>query len=189
MPALADLSPVPARPRSELLREIRARLPSAVPGTRFVAEGILAEEARIDFVGVSPHGGIELLLVGEEGDDLMLVALGLAQRAWVEARYPDWLQLAPELGLRPGAGVGLVLLCPVFGPESRAAARALGEAAPRLVRYRFIRNGGGLEALLEPLEGRPAAAPSSTEPASSGFRTGLTDAMLDLSADERQAFE
>jgi len=186
---LADLSPVPALSRSELLREIRARLPSAAPGTRFVAEGVLAEESRIDFVGVSPQGGIDLVLVGEEGGELTLVALGLAQRAWVEARYTDWLQLAPELGLRPGAGVGLVLLCPSFGPESRAAARALGEGAPRLVRYRFIRNGAGLETLLEPLDGRPAAAPSPAKPASSGFRTGLTDAMLNLSADERQAFE
>ena len=82
-----------------------------------------------------------------------------------------------------------MLLCPVFGPESRTAARALGAAAPRLVRYHVIRNGGGLETLLEPLDGHPAAPSSSAEPNSAVFRTGLTDATLDLSAEERQAFE
>lgn len=186
---MADLSPAPGRRRSELLREIRARLPSAAPGVRIVAEQMLAEESRIDFVGVDADGAVHLVLIGEKGSDLALVALGLAQRAWVEARLPDWLQLAPELGLRPAAGVRLLLLCPAFGPESRSAARALGKAAPSLVRYRFIRNGGGQETLLEPLDGRPADPSGSPEPASSVFRTGLTDATLELSAEEQQTSE
>ena len=88
MPALVDDSLVPAPPRSELLREIRARLPSVAPGTRIVAEGLLAEESRIDFVCVSPDGGVELVLVGEEGADLALVALGLAHRAWSRPACP-----------------------------------------------------------------------------------------------------
>lgn len=185
---MTDLSRVSPPPRSELLREIRARLPAAAPGTRIVAEGLLAERSRIDFVGVTAEGDVDLVLVGNHGGDLALVALGLAQRAWVEARLPDWLQLAPELGIRPGARVELVLLCPDFGPESVTAAGALDEAAPRLIRYRLIENGVGLEALLEPIDGLDGA-PRSGETASSGFRTGLTDATLDLSAEERQAFE
>jgi hypothetical protein len=190
-----DLSAAPPPPRPQLLRDLRARLGDAAPGLRVVAEGVLGESASIDFVAVEPDGRVALVLVGEAGEDLELVARGLAQRGWLEPRLRDWLQLAPDLGLRPEAGVRLVLLCPDFGPESRAAARALGDAAPLLASYRCVRNGGSVEPLVEPVEPAPAPPPESPArplaPAAGpvAFRSGLSDAELDLGPDERREFE
>ncbi len=170
------------------------RLSQVLPGLRVVAEDVLGEGARIDFVGIEPDGRAVAVLVGEEGDDLALVARGLAQRAWLEPRLRDWLKLAPGLGLRPQAGVGLVLLGPGFGAESRAASRALGDAAPRLVTYRCVRNGSAVVPLVEaepPAQGLEApAAPAPPETAATpNFRTGLSDALLDLAPDEKREFE
>lgn len=188
---MPDLSLSPPPPRAELLRELRARLPSAAPGMRVVAQGVLGEGASIDFVGIEPHGRTVLVLVGEAGGDLELVARGLAQRAWVEPRLRDWLQLAPELGLRPEAGVRLVLLCPSFGAESRAAAGALAEAAPVLATYRWVRNGSAVEPLVEPLLDPTHAPPTAPLPPASApvptFRTGLSDA--ELGPEETREFE
>jgi hypothetical protein len=190
---VAELRFAEAPPREELLRSLRPRLDDAAPGLRVLAQDVLGCEAPIDFVGVGPTGGVALVLVGAAGEDLELVACGLAQRAWLAPRLRDWLQLAPDLGLRPEAGVAIVLLCPDFGPASRAAADALGEAAPRLVRYCCVRNGSGVEVLVERrLEGtqaplrhgagaRPAPPPPRAPepgPLRSRFRTGLTDADL-----------
>lgn len=203
---MPELSLAPAPPRDELLRQIRARLADAAPGMRLVAQGVLGEGARIDFVGVDPDGAATLVLVGEAGEDLSLVARALAQRVWLEPRLRDWLQLAPNLGFRPEAGVRLVLLCPAFGTESQAAARGLGEAAPQLVTYRCVRNGSGVEPLLEPLGGAPSAVSNAPEmphdersnlpPPPEGptgtlpsFRTGLTDADLEVTLEERREFE
>lgn len=191
---MPDLSPAPPPPRPQLLRDLRARLDGAAPGLRVVAEGVLGEGFPIDFVALEPDGRVALVLVGDAGEDLELVARGLAQRAWLEPRLRDWLQLAPQLGLRPEAGVRLVLLCPDFGPESRAAARALGDAAPLLATYRCVRNGGSVEPLVEALPA-PAGLPEAPgrPPAPGGapvaFRSGLSDAELDLSPDERREFE
>jgi hypothetical protein len=198
---LPELSLAPPPPRPELLRQLRARLSDAAPGLRVLAEGVLGEEARIDFVGSLPDGRAALVLVGEAGDDLRLVARGLAQRAWLEPRLRDWLKLAPSLGLRPELGAQVVLLCPAFGAESRAAARALGALAPLLATYRCVRDGHGVDPLVEPLA-EPAAAcepPAGRPPASAErraeaptlppFRTGLSDAELELTPEERREFE
>jgi hypothetical protein len=112
------------------------------------------------------------------------VTRGLAQKAWVEPRLRDWLQLAPHLGVRPEMGVRLLLLCPGFRAESRAAASALAPDAPELILYRCLRNGASVDALLEPLDNAPAA-PAPAAP----FRTGLTDADLGISPEERREFE
>lgn len=189
---LPDLSLTSPPPRSELLRQLRLRLPEALPGLRLLAEGILGADARIDFVGVDPEGRATLVLVGEQEDALALLGRALAQRAWVADRLPDWLQLAPSLGIRPEAPVHLVLMAPGFTPDTEAAARSLGPDAPTLTTYRCVRNGSGVETLLEPRAARAAvAAPASgPSPASAApFRTGLTDADLGLSAEERSEFD
>jgi hypothetical protein len=189
---VAELRFAEAPPREELLRSLRPRLDDAAPGLRVLAQDVLGCEAPIDFVGVDPAGRVALVLVGAAGEDLELVARGLAQRAWLAPRLRDWLQLAPDLGLRPETGVAIVLLCPDFAPASRAAADALGEAAPRLVRHRCVRNGAGVEVLIErrpegapePLRpgtgARPAPPPRAPDPGPlrSRFRTGLSDADL-----------
>lgn len=191
---MPDLSPAPPPPRAELLRSLRAQIARAMPGLRVVAQGVLGEGDPIDFVALDPQGGVALVLVGSAGEDLEMVARGLAQRAWLEPRLNDWLQLAPDLGLRPEAGVQMLLLCPEFGTAARAAARALGSAGPTLATYRCVRNGGSVEPLVEPLElgGREAPAPApATHPDAppSGFRTGLSDAELELTPEERREFD
>jgi len=174
-----------------LLRQLRLRLPEAVPGLQLLAEGILGADSPIDFVGVAGEGRATLVMVGEDDGGLALFARALAQRAWVADRLRDWLQLAPALAIRPESGVGLVLMSPGFSAETRAAARSLGESAPQLVVYRCVRNGAGVEALLEPAAGAsqtPAPVPSPA-PESAPFRTGLSDADLGLSPAERSEFE
>ncbi len=189
---LPDLSLTSAPPRSELLRQLRLALPEAHPGLRLVAEGILAGDSRIDFVGIDPEGRVNLVLVGDQEDGLALLGRALAQRDWVAARLGDWLQLAPALGIRPEAGIGLVLMAPGFTPETDAAARSLGAASPQLTVYRCVRHAAGVDTLLEPgarstAPAEPAAEPTPTVVAR--FRTGLSDADLGLSPEERSEFE
>jgi hypothetical protein len=177
-------------PRADLLRQLRPRLDELNPGLRIVAEGLLGAEARIDFVGVETSGRVVLVIVGTDEQDLALVGRALAQRAWVEARLRDWLQLAPGLGVRPESGVRVWLLAPHFGAESLAAARAAGGVA--LATYRCVRNGGVdtdalVEALTEASELATRAAAPPREPAP--FRTGLNDAELGLTAAERREFD
>jgi hypothetical protein len=177
-------------PRAALLRQLRPRLDELNPGLRIVAEGLLGAEARIDFVGVETSGRVVLVIVGTDEQDLALVGRALAQRAWVEARMRDWLQLAPGLGLRPESGVRVWLLAPRFRAESLAAARAAGGIA--LASYRCVRNGGvDTDALVEPLSEEPdLERPAASAPrAPAQFRTGLDDAELGLTAAERREFE
>jgi hypothetical protein len=115
----------------------------------------------------------------------------------VEPRIADWLQLAPDLGVRASAGIRLLLLAPRFRPETEAAALALAANAPELWGYRCLRNGSGISVLVEPPTGallttRPtSAAPQDVQPAGrpSHFRTGLSEADLGLTPAERREFE
>jgi len=177
-------------PRADLLRQLRPRIDELAPGLRIVAENLLGADARIDFVGVETSGRVVLVIVGTDEEDLALVGRALAQRAWVEARLRDWLQLAPNLGVRPESGVRVWLLAPRFGAESLAAARAAGGVA--LGSYRCVRN-GGLEpdALVEALaEGSELEMPAFAPPrAPAPFRTGLSDAELGLTVAERREFD
>jgi len=187
---LPDLSLTSLPPRADLLRQLRPRIDEIVPGLRVVAEGLLGAETRVDFVGVEASGRVVLVIVGTAEDDLALVARALAQRAWVEARLRDWLQLAPGLGMRPEAGVRVWLLAPRFRTESLAAARAAGGIA--LATYRCVRNGGvGLDALVEAVfeAGESEAPPAAAHRPPAQFRTGVSDAELGLTADERREFD
>jgi hypothetical protein len=119
----------------------------------------LGANARIDFVAVEPPGRVVLILVGEDGEDLELIGRALAQRAWVEPRLRDWIQLGPNLGLMPNAGVRAILLCPAFRAETLAAIASAH--SPQTL----------------PARPGPQALPA--------FRTGLTGDDLDLSDEER----
>lgn len=170
---------------------MRRALASGAERLRVVAEDLLGAETRIDWVCVGPEGETLLVLQAEQGRDLELVARGLAQRVWVEARLADWLQLAPALGLRPEAGVGVLLLCPAFGTESRAAAASAGPGRIRLATCHFEHEAAELRAWIAPVEpAAPRVVPvrSSPEPLPE-FRTGLSDADLGVTAEEKSAFE
>ena len=178
--------------RSQLIEGLRARLPEVIPALRLIAEGVLGADSSIDFVGVEPTGRVVLILVGEEGDDLELIGRAVAQRAWVEPRIRDWIQLAPNLGMRPGAGARAVLLCPSFRHETEAAAAALGDQAVSLLRYRCLKNGGNLEILIEPVAREIAhgsTPPEPHRPALPAFRTGLSHEDLGLTAEEHVEFD
>lgn len=187
---LPDLALTPPPPRAELLRQLRPRIDEFAPGLRVVAEGLLGAETRVDFVGVEASGRVVLVIVGTAEDDLALVARALAQKAWVEARLRDWRQLAPGLGVRPEAGVRVWLLAPRFRTESLAAARAAGGIA--LATYRCVRNGAAasdalVEVVTEAAESEQPGAGVGRAPPQ--FRTGLADAELGLSAEERREFD
>jgi hypothetical protein len=189
---LAELTLTGPPRRAQLIEGLRARLSDWVPALRLIAEGVLGADSTIDFVGVEPTGRVVLILVGEEGDDLELIGRAVAQRAWVEPRIRDWIQLAPNLGVRPGAGARTIVLCPSFRHETETAAAALGDQTVSLARYRCVQNGGSIQILTEtitratPAEPRqPSADGSATQP----FRTGLSHEDLGLTAEEYSEFE
>ncbi len=196
---MSDLRLIAPPPRDELIAQLRGRLGHAVPGLRVLAERLLGADSTIDFVALEPTGRVVLILVGDRDDDLELIGRGLAQRAWVSARLGDWTQLAPNLGLEPDAEVRVVLACPAFGAEASAALRALGSSVMTAVTYRCVQNGVGFEVLLEhpfamdpELAGEPVGSTQSSTPASSNppsFRTGLSDADLGLTPEERSEFD
>ena len=174
-------------PPEERRRALRGALGALVPGWHPLAENVLGADARIDWVGRDGDGRCVIVLVGSAGGDLALVAEGLAQRAWVAARLPDWAQLAPDAGLRPSGEVAVVLLAPTFRPAAIEAARAAGGATFALATLRFVENGSAASPLLERI-GEPGD-PSDAEPATAGFRSGLSAADLDLTPEERAEFE
>jgi len=192
---LFDFEPDASIPREELLLLLRERIEDAVPASRLIAEGILGAGSRIDFVAVEPSGRLAVLVVGEAGEDLAAIGRALAHRAWVEARLPDWLQLSPQLGASAQAGVCATVLCPSFSEDARVAATALGESTLRLLRYHFLRNGSGLQILVEKppspavIASHGAPAPPSNAELDPVFRTGLSDADLGMTGNERTEFE
>ncbi len=171
----------------ERRRVLRDALGSIVVGWHPLAENVLGADARIDWVGRDGQGRCVIVMVGRGGDDLALVARGLAQRDWVAARIPDWIQLAPHAGMRPDAEVRVVLLAPHFQPAALAAARAVGPGTLRLGLLRFVENGVGVGALIEALS--PTGQAESPAREGGGFRSGLSPADLDLTAEERAEFD
>jgi len=165
---------------------LRDALGALVPGWRPLAENVLGADARIDWVGRDGEGRCVIALVGRAGDDLALIASGLAQREWVSDRLADWAQLAPEAGFRPAAGVAVVLLAPQFRPAAIAAARAASGPPLRLAALRFVENGLGVAPLIEAIGADPADPGAA---ATSGFRSGLSATELDLTPEERAEFE
>jgi hypothetical protein len=193
---VSDLALTAPPPRAELVRQLEGCLDELIPGARLVAQRLLGAESRIDLVALEPTGRVALVMVGEDGEDLELVGRGLAQRAWVRERLGDWIQLAPELGVRPEADVKVWLVCPSIRPEVRAAVTQLGPDAFGMAVYHCVRNGATTETLVEALGGMPAPRQAAAPPARPVdpievpvFRTGLTDADLGLTPDERHEFD
>jgi hypothetical protein len=159
--------------RSELLRQLRIRLPKLADPLEIVAEQILGLDSRIDFVAKDQRGQVVLVFLADRGSDLALLANSLAQRSWMEPRVADWLKLAPQLGLRPELGVRVLLLASRLDPRTVAAAKSLEGPTVDLGVCRPVPNGAGIEILLDVLEAPPPASPPQAEPVASQFRTGL----------------
>lgn len=181
--AAAEPHPGPLR------RTLRARLGALGAPLQILAEGLLGEgDSRIDWIAVEPAGRLWVILVDEDGKDDHLLVRGLAQRAWVRARLPDWQQLARDLPARSEPQPLLALVAPAFSRLVRAAAHEADPAGGiRLGHFRWQPGPhGNAELLLEPvppLEATarrdappPESAPSGTgHVLASSFKSGLTD--------------
>jgi len=163
-----------------LRRELRSRLGRFGAPLQILAEDLLGEDdERIDWVAIEPGGRVCVALVDADGGDEALLARGLAQRAWVQARIGDWLKLAPSLAARADLRPRLLLLAPEFSRVARLAAREADPEGLRLARFRWRHaSNGAPELALEPLA--PPSAPGAeavpeTAPLASVFRSGLGD--------------
>lgn len=195
---MSRLRPVLPASRSEARRGLRDAVERLGRPLRVLAEDILGLDRSLDLVCADPAGRVVVVLLGRAGEDLELVADGLAQRAWLEPRLGDWRKLAPGLDVRPDLGVGALLVAPDFGARAREAARdATGIG---LARIRFVAASDPLAAedpppaaLLELLD-PPDPSAGGVEPGAdlpgaggrgpapprrrSAFRTGLSEAEL-----------
>jgi hypothetical protein len=188
---VAELQLLGSLPRAELHERVRARMAEFGGALRVIAEDLLGADTTIDWIAVDVEGQVAVVLLGQAGRELELIATGVAQRAWVSARLKDWLQLAPNLGLKPEAKVRLLLIGAAFDGTARQAAAALGETV-ELWTYRCVRNGAGADVLLERASGPASSGPRSRSPGApptSAFRSNLSDPQLGLSAAERAEFE
>lgn len=166
-------------PHGEIRERIRGRLGGFDQPLRILAEGVCGEcDAPIDWVTVEPDGRACVVLVAEGDSEPGLVAVGLAQRAWVERRLADWLQLAPTLGVRREIRARLLLLAGAHPPLTAAAARAADPDGITLAVLPELSH-------TEPRTSRPAPQPRETRFASRGFRTSLGEDDLDVTPEER----
>jgi hypothetical protein len=170
----------PGTDRAALRRELRHRLGLLGAPLQILAEDVLGEDdARIDWVAMEPDGRVHVALVGLEPGGEALLAIGLAQRAWVHARIGDWRKLAPTgFGARADLRPRLLLLAPDFSRVLRMAAREADPEGLRLARFRWVVANGEAELILEPLDPLPLAhAPeaAASPPLASVFRSALAD--------------
>lgn len=164
--------------RRSLRRAIVPRLGQLGTPLEVIAEDVLGEEdGAIDWVAAAADGRAFVVLVAGGTGDATLLQAGLVQRAWVEARIPDWRKLAPSLAVREEPPPRLLLIARDFDRATRIAAREAAGAAIVLARWRFAGTTGEVD--LQRLEPEPRVGrdlPAPVPKAASAFRTGLRDA-------------
>lgn len=175
---MSELRLVAPPSRAALRRALRGAISRLGRPLRALAEDVCGLDGAIDLVAAEPSGRVVLVLVGEAGEDLELVGHALAQRAWLAPRLGDWLQLAPDLGIRAHETPSLLLVAPDFGDRARAAAAAVDAEGIGLARYRCVADdsGGPARVLLETVA--PGAGGAGARARRAVFRTGLTDDLL-----------
>jgi hypothetical protein len=214
---LADPAEPPGVPERPVLRRaIRHRLRSLDPTLRVIAEDFMAEATRIDLLAVGVEGELVSIRIGEADEGSGVLVRALSDLGWLQPRIADWIKLAPGLGLDPSADVRCMILCPDFDAETRSASEHFPTRHLELFRYRWSRERAPLDVWLEPVASRPAmpattgpearettsldaaeAPGAETEPrgrprltappSDTSFRTGLTDADLELEPRPRNA--
>ena len=161
-----------------LRRAIAPRLGQLGTPLELIAEDVLGEEdGVIDWVAAAPDGRAFVVLVANRTGDAALLQAGLVQRAWVEARIPDWRKLAPTLAVREEPPARVLLIARDFDRTTRIAAREAAGAAIVLARWRLAGTTGEVD--LERVEPECRVArdhPAPARQAASAFRTGLRDA-------------
>jgi len=156
---------------------LRSALLRHDPSLETVAQDVLGAVSRIDWVATDPAGAVWVVLLAGDGADLGRLGEGFAHCAWLEARLPDWLQIAPHLRLDPALGVRLLLAAPHFDERTRLAAAAWHEG--RVVLAETLSR-GPRDVELRPLRAThmpayPATAERSRRTSSPRFRTALRD--------------
>jgi hypothetical protein len=161
-----------------LRRAIAPRLGQLGTPLELIAEDVLGEEdGVIDWVAAAPDGRAFVVLVANRTGDAALLQAGLVQRAWVEARIPDWRKLAPTLAVREEPPARVLLIARDFDRATRIAAREAAGAAIVLARWRLAGTTGEVDLERVLPECRAARdLPAPARQAASAFRTGLRDA-------------
>ena len=161
-----------------LRRAIAPRLGQLGTPLELIAEDVLGEEdGVIDWVAAAPDGRAFVVLVANRTGDAALLQAGLVQRAWVEARIPDWRKLAPTLAVREEPPARVLLIARDFDRATRIAAREAAGAAIVLARWRLAGTTGEVDLERVLPECRVARdLPAPARKAASAFRTGLRDA-------------
>jgi len=179
---------------SERRRAVRRELERIEPGLRVVAEDVLAHASRIDLVGIDRRRRITAVTIAPTDGEAPALTRVLAHRAWLAAHAGDWLKLAPDLGLDPGAPVRSILVAPTFDRETRAAAEELPEGWVELLRSVELGEGDQRQLGLAPVAREAPDAPR--DPAHRGdgsaiptFRSGLRPEDLALSDPEASHFD
>lgn len=169
----------------ELRRTLRSEFEQLEPGLRVLAEDFLGLEAHLDLLATDAEGRLVLAIVAEPGRELEGIANAMAQAEFCAPRVRDWRKLAPDLPLRPEAGVRSFVLAREFSAPAVLAGAALGETRITLVRFHPGEEPGALHLQLLT---RPRRRVDAPRPTRSGFRFGLTDADLGLTPEERSEF-
>jgi hypothetical protein len=193
---VAELAWTRATEPATLRRALRHALRRRSPELRVVAEGFLATASPIDLLAIGPEGELVSIRIapgGSAAEGALLLTRSLADLSWLHPRAADLAALSPALGLAVGAEPRALLVAPGFDAELMAAAEAMPPQRLELVVWRGLRHQGQLELILEPVSPRSdrmTAAPAPDgegalpdPPRTSGFRTGLTDADLQLEPD------
>jgi hypothetical protein len=167
-----------ADPRTALRRGFAAGVRQLGLALELVAEDVLADEDEpIDWIAAAPDGRAWVVLLADGPAPAGMLERALVQRAWVEARVPDWQQLAPTLALRSGLAPGVLLVASDYDRGLRIAAREASGDGVLLARW----SGDASEPALALIDvpPRPRRRPALPAPRLvSVFRTGLTDADL-----------
>jgi hypothetical protein len=168
----------PADLRTALRRGFAAGVRQLGLALELVAEDVLADEDEpIDWIAAAPDGRAWLVLLATGAAPPGMLERALVQRAWVEARVPDWRQLAPTLALRAGLAPGVLLVACEWPRGLRVAAREAAGDGVLLASW----SGDVAEPVLALVDEspRPRRRPATPAPRLvSVFRTGLTDADL-----------
>lgn len=171
---------------------LRETLERVAPSLRPIAQHVLADSIRIDLVALTGDGRV-VAVFDARHDELSSFTRALGSLAWLEAHLPDWVQIAPDLGIDPTAPPRSLLLAPTFRAETRAAADRIADGSVLLLEAPTDRRAQDFE--IAPSDGSapkrtgmgempPEAQPPSREPPHP-FRTHLRNRDLRPSGSSR----
>ena len=122
---MSEASTKGAIDRARWRRALRHHLRSDAPALRVVAEGFLAEASEIDLLAVGARDEWIAIRIAEAGRDRETLTRTLSDLAWLRARSPGLVKLAPELGVDPHAAPRALLYADGLSSDTRRAIELL----------------------------------------------------------------